>query len=102
MADLPNNGKVTADGEYEVSLGKGTRYNINIAGKWSSGEIVISERNKKSPADKDWYTPLFTESTINSDFTDVLLTEVNSKIKFTLDGSGAPLLYIHVNELTNG
>lgn len=99
MADLPSNGNITADGDYDIVVNGGIRYNVNIGGDFGGGTVIVSEENA---AKTTIFSPVATMSAITSNFTDVLKTRDGQKVRFSLSGSTSPDLYIHIVALRNG
>lgn len=99
MADLPSDGNITADGDYDIKVEGGIRYDVIITGTFGGGTVVVSEQN---PAKTDQFGVISTSTAITSDFSDVLLCRNGATIRFNLNGATAPDLYVHIAPVRNG
>ncbi len=98
MAALPDDGNITADGDYDIQVTGDTKYNVNIEGNFGGGTVEVQEKNEFSGN----YSPVSTTSSITSDFSDVLEARNGANIRFNVSGSAAPDFYIHIVALRNG
>jgi len=100
MANLPADGNITADGDYDITLPEGIRFDVNIAGSsFGGGTVVMSQQN---PASSALFSPFTVTSAITSNFTDVLQARGGSVIRFSLSGATAPNIFIHIAAVRNG
>ena len=99
MADLPADGNVTADGDYDIKLEGGIRYNVIITGDFGFGTVTVGDQNPLKP---DQFGSVSTASPITSNFSDVLKTRDGTTVRFTLSGSTSPDLYISATAIRNG
>jgi hypothetical protein len=99
MAALPADGNITADGDYDITVSGGIRYDVNITGTFGGGTVTVSEQN---PAALTQYGAISTSAAITSDFSDVLLCRNGSTIRFSLAGATTPNIYVHIAPVRNG
>ena len=104
MADLPDDGLIEADGDFDRKIKNGVEYNVQIhkaesGGTFGGGTITISEQAVLAPSQ---FLPIATDVPVTSNFTDVLKIRNGSTVRFTMAGSTSPKIQLSIIPLTNG